>query len=131
MSGFGKKTTTVIKRKIHGRLSKYIGKHFVSQNATKSLDSIMTSWVNTTNSLTGGQIRQLRGASIETFVINTINEIGALFNGKMRAVKGDLDKKELRLSERVVQWHQVYTQHRRPKWKPLGSPAPSMLVADG
>ena len=107
MSGIIKKTTPVINQKLHGQLFKYIDKHIVIQNATKSLDSIMASWVSSAQSLTGGQIRQLRGASIEQFVINTINDIGAIFNGKIRAVKGDLDKKELRLSDTIVQCHQV------------------------
>ena len=80
MSGIVKKTIPVINQKLHGQLFKYIDKHIVIQNATKSLDTIMREWVSNAESLTGGQIRQLRGASIEQFVINTINDIGNIFN---------------------------------------------------
>ena len=43
----------------------------------------------------GGKMRELRGSSIETFVMKTINDIGKLYKVDLTAVCGDDDKKDL------------------------------------
>ena len=87
------------------RISPRVLKQSIINNAKNSLDNIIDDWIKQ-NSISGGQMRQLRGASIENFVINTINTIGTSLGIDIRAIKGDNDKKLLSISD-FTHKHQV------------------------
>jgi len=58
--------------------------------------SLVEGWnIAHTTGCVGGKMRELRGSSIETFVINTINSIGKIYEIDLTAVCGDDDKKDL------------------------------------
>lgn len=91
-------------------ISKHLQKYILIQDAKKDLEKIMKNWSDQKSSLTGGQMRQLRGQSIEHFVINLINKIKKVSGKNISAIKGDNDKKQLKVVTKngeIVQNHQV------------------------
>jgi hypothetical protein len=98
------------KQNISLKLSRHIAKYMLINEAIHDLQDIMNNWTLQHELLSGGQMRQLRGESIEKFVINLINKIGITLDQNIHAIKGDNDKKELRCCTDdgdIIQQHQV------------------------
>jgi hypothetical protein len=71
-------------------------KIFILNEAESQLASITEKWCeNYANGSTGGEMREARGKDIESFVRDTINNIGKLHNINLVAKKGDEDNKKL------------------------------------
>jgi len=83
----------------------------IRRKATKELSCIMDKWCeNHSENYSGGKMRGDRGADIEVFVRNTINNIGTELSKNLVAVKGSSDKKELKLlvgDKEIKKDHQV------------------------
>lgn len=102
--------STQFKHSVSTKLSRHIAKYMLINEATCDLQDIMDNWVKQYDKLSGGQMRQLRGESIEKFVINLINKIGRDLNQNIFAIKGDHDKKILTCvtdNGDIIQHHQV------------------------
>lgn len=83
----------------------------IRNKAIEELTGIMDKWCESySNNYSGGKMRGDRGADIEVFVRNIINNIGVALSKNLIAVKGSSDKKELKilLGEREIKKdHQV------------------------
>ena len=109
MTSMTSKISKKITSPLQCKLSQHLKKYILINNAKQDLETLAANWVDQYKHLSGGQMRQLRGYSIEQFVINTINTIGVCVGsgGKtLRAIKGDLDKKALTIND-IHQQHQV------------------------
>lgn len=86
-------------------------KENLKEKIRQDLETILEKWCRSfTEDYNGGKMRSERGEDIEIFVRNVINEIGKQLNLNLRAVKGDLDKKDLILHTQdttVTKHHQV------------------------
>lgn len=91
---------------LHDFLTK---KYPLSIYLSKQLSDIVRMWQQHSVDKTGGAMRELRGKSIEQFVINSINLIGQHLGKNFYAVKGDTDKKLLQVPEtpNISHQHQV------------------------
>jgi len=68
----------------------------IIQDCELEINKILENWnLAHSSGYDGGKMRELRGSSIETFVMNTINNIGKLYNVDFIAICGDNDKKDL------------------------------------
>jgi len=74
------------------------------------LARIMDSWCEShVSDYSGGKMRDARGADIETFVRETITDVGKIMGRNLVAIKGDNDKKELKV---VVDGEEIKKDHR-------------------
>lgn len=83
----------------------------VLQTAENEINQIMEKWcISHTNNCSGGEMRSNRGVDIETFVRNTINNIGSHFNINFTAKCGNTDKKNLYIklpNNKISKKHQL------------------------
>jgi hypothetical protein len=85
-------------------------KEDILEETKNNLINIMNVWCdNYCNNYNGGKMRGNRGSDIETFVKNTINNIGRKFNINLVAKNGNRDKYKLVVdsSEKICKNHQV------------------------
>jgi hypothetical protein len=79
--------------------------------STNRLNTIMDNWCNQfSTNYQEGKMRSSRGNDIETFVSETINIFGRIFNKNLVAIKGASDKKALTLTvngKEITKYHQV------------------------
>lgn len=81
----------------------------INQRAKNELDQLMDKWcVMYDDNFSGGKMRSDRGDGIEKFVMDTINSVGKLLGKNLIAIKGDNDKKELKIpGTEIKKEHQV------------------------
>jgi len=84
-------------------------KSIINQQAKNELEQSMDKWCTSyAENCSGGKMRGDRGADIEKFVIDTINNVGKLLGKNLVAIKGDNDKKELKIpGTEIKKEHQV------------------------
>jgi len=81
----------------------------IIENSYVELNNIMDNWCkNYDENFSGGKMRGDRGEHIENFVKNVINRFNTEYGVNVRAVKGNDDKKELKIpGTEIKKYHQV------------------------
>jgi len=81
----------------------------IIENSYVELNNVMDSWCkNYDENFSGGKMRGDRGEDIENFVKNVVNMFSTKYGVNVRAVKGNYDKKELKIpGTEIKKDHQV------------------------